>query len=88
MGERFTADHNQPRLEMHNLIEQTVKLWSCKAFEMPKRQTMERKEAGVRLQSLFKELEIKQKQLLKLQQLRDQEESKRKLLKSQTAIKG
>jgi hypothetical protein len=62
---------NEPRLEMHDVIKDNINLWSTKPWGMPKKgvsmtNPKQRKEAEFKLCHLLRELDIKQKQILKL----------------------
>lgn len=78
---------SQTRLEAHALAEETMKIWSTK-LGRSSLMGASAIEDGLRVQQMAKELEIKQKQLLKLVQGRELTEAKRRLAHSKYEVQG
>lgn len=71
MGERYVAsrsEQTQQKLQSHEMIEQQVRVWSSKIplEGVSQGNAAERQETQFKLQQMLKELELKQKQLVKL----------------------
>lgn len=77
-------------MQSQEIIEQQVKVWSSKikAKGLASSDPGARRETEFRLQQMLKELEIKQKQLLKLLQSRDMAEEKKNLALNRQALSG
>ena len=84
------ANVNQPRLEAHDIMEQSLKVWSTKLNlkGLNSNSPDARKDAEYKLNQMMNELEIKQKQLLKLLQSRDQAEGKHMLFTKKKELQG
>lgn len=66
------AQANQTRMEAHEMAEESINVWSTKLnIVKSAMDPREKREQEYKLQQMIKELEIKQKQLLKLIQSRD-----------------
>ena len=75
----------------HEIAEESMKIWSTKINVKGVLSGIDpasKKETEFKLSQILKELEIKQKQLLKLIQSRDQNDSKRKLLQKRYEVQG
>ena len=75
----------------HEIAEESMKIWSTKINVKGVLSGIDpasKKETEFKLSQILKELEIKQKQLLKLIQSRDQNDSKRKLLQKRYEHQG
>ena len=95
MGAQYMAkvEVNEPRREIHEVIENTLEMWSTKPFGVPKRgqsicDPKMRKENEFRVTQLLKELDIKQKSILKLFEIKDKEEAKSKYRAQQWQVHG
>lgn len=78
-------------MEAHEIVNESMKIWSTKINIkgiMSSQEGAQKKEAEFKLQQIIRELEIKQKQLLKLIQSRDQSDSKKKLLLKKYEVQG
>eukprot|EP00347_Sterkiella_histriomuscorum_P007897 403347143 len=83
------AQANQTRMEAHEMAEESIKVWSTKLNIVKSvMDPREKREQEYKLQQMIKELEIKQKQLLKLIQNRDQTDAKKKLLIKRYEVQG
>ena len=65
-----TAEDNEKRMQSQEVVDQSLKVWSNKipAKGLSSTNPDAKKEAEFKLQQMLKELELKQKQLLKLYQ--------------------
>lgn len=77
MGLRYNAEEKRDSSQSHEeIVEQTVKVWSSK-LPFPRASALDagaKQEAEYKLSQMLKEIDIKQKQLIKLLQARDQSE--------------
>lgn len=93
MGMQYqrSAEMSNHRMEAHDLAEESMKIWSIKIDVKGLANSGDagsRKETEYKLGQMIRELEIKQKQLLKMIQSRDQTEAKRKLLSKKYEVQG
>jgi hypothetical protein len=71
------------------MAEESIRVWSTKLNVVKSAMDpREKREQEYKLQQMIKELEIRQKQLLKLIQQRDHSEAKRKLLMKKYEVQG
>lgn len=91
-GRQYKAQQqtNDIRQDGQQLIENSMKIWSTKLSnkELSAMDPKQRKENAYKLQQMIKELEIKQKQLLRLIQNKDSTDAKRNLVEKKYNVQG